>query len=318
MAQIDSLPPELLSHIFYLLYENIKASKGLWRDMGPPLITSDLLLVSSHWHQVAITNPSLWTHIPITRRTGSSERARKLVERDLIRSKECPLDIVIHIELPARSSPSESLLKDVAVYAHRWRTLTVHALTAEAGQILEQIYLPHLFSVLFVRRLDFASSMKLNAPNLKMLDGPRWESDSLVFEEPSPLFTEIRYSKSSNSTELLVSHLQRSQNTLKRLSLNIVHPHGVRINIGATQTPPDTPELSFTALTDYAVEFNTRSWNWSVLNIGHMPLLRHLSLYWYIFEDFSSTSKIPFMPQLVSLKVSLDHGRRFKRIASAL
>ncbi|KIO26661.1 hypothetical protein M407DRAFT_24102 [Tulasnella calospora MUT 4182] len=317
MTHINSLPPELLSHIFHIIFERMKNSKSLSREKMRPPVFLNLLLVSSHWHQVAITSPSLWAYIPITRQIESSERARKLMERSLLRSKECSLDIVI--ELPAGSS--ESLLKEVAEHAHRWRTLSVNCLTAEAVRILEQIYLPHLFSVSFVRRFELESGIKLDAPNLKKVRGPVRESDALIFEDPLPIFTDLRYSKSSNNTELLVSHLRRSQNSLKTLRLSFATTPGTRFSIlpdGGTQVSADTFGLSFTALTDYTVQFNSGPWDWSPLHIGHMPLLRHLTVYWYIFEDVAFTSTIPFMPQLLSLQVSLDHGRRFKKVASLL
>ncbi|KAG8920163.1 hypothetical protein FRC00_010394, partial [Tulasnella sp. 408] len=151
--------------------------------------------------------------------------------------------------------------------------------------------------------------------------GPIRESDALAFGDPLPVFTKLLYSKASNNTELLVSHLRRSQNSLKTLKLSFVTAPGRRFSIlpdGGTPVSPDTFDLSFTALTDYIVQFNAGAWDWSVLHMAHMPLLRHLTVYWYIFENVALTGTVPFMPQLLSLQVSLDHGRHFKKVASAL
>lgn len=308
MTHINSLPTELLSYIFYLVYKRTRRSTSS---------LANLLLVSSRWHQVAVTSPSLWTYIPLTEHTESSEGARKAVERSLLRSKGCSLDILIRLPYDV---PSESL-KEAAKHAHRWRTLCVDRRYPESARILERLYLPRLFSLTFVPRLNPEYALKLNTPNLKEFEGLPRESDGLRFAHPLPIFTKLVYSKSSHNTEQLVSHLRRSQSSLDILSLSFVTPPGRPFSIlpdGGTQVSPDTLDLSFTALTEYTVKFESGAWDWSVLHIGHMPALRHLTIYWSFFQDVALTSTIPFMPQLITLQVSLDHGRRFKQLAPEL
>ncbi|KIO26651.1 hypothetical protein M407DRAFT_243644 [Tulasnella calospora MUT 4182] len=92
MAHIGLLPTELLSLIFHTIFEEIKASSvSTWEDVGTLPGLLNILSVSSHWSQVAATTLSLWKFITTYREDLASVRER--VKRDLMSSKDCPLDV---------------------------------------------------------------------------------------------------------------------------------------------------------------------------------------------------------------------------------
>lgn len=145
------------------------------------------------------------------------ESVMALVERDLLRSKGCPLDVVIKVRANL-GNKLESLLEEVVRHAHRWRTLHIRALTAKAIEILEQAHLPRLLSVSCVGSFR-GLNLKLDTPHLKHFRPPIGNSYSFTFRDPLPALTHLDYALHSDATEEFLKHLRHSRHTLTTLSI---------------------------------------------------------------------------------------------------
>ncbi|KAG8920624.1 hypothetical protein FRC00_009742 [Tulasnella sp. 408] len=322
MANIHSLPVEILSLIFHTVCEDIKASSvSMWEDVKRPPPLLNILLVSSYWNQVAVATPSLWTFTAIYRE--NFETARERVRRNLERSKDCPLNVVVRVRHFTGSEDINAfdlLFEEVAQHSHRWRTLEFNHLTSRARNALEQAPLPRLVSLAIFGGLK-GQTLKLNTPTLTMYTTNTWDSKLVSFEQPSPVFVQLRHAFSLGTAQTLLQHLRRSQHALKTLVVLFGAPPGTQFSLhleDGTEFSAETLGLSLPSLTEYTVEFNALPWGWNALRIAHMPQLRRLDIYLKIFRYSDPNNTVPFMPQLLSLNIFAHYPNGFASSARPL
>ncbi|KIO26654.1 hypothetical protein M407DRAFT_7720 [Tulasnella calospora MUT 4182] len=323
MAHIDSLPEELLSLIFHATFEEIKASSvSNWEDVGTLPDLLNILLVSSSWNRVAVATPSLWTFIAVDRK--GFESARKRVRRDLVRSKHCPLDVVVRMHYLFRPGSEElsafdSLFEEIAQHAHRWQTLRFNNLTQRALNVLEQ-HLPRLVSLSIIGSLG-ERPLKLSTPLLKRYTAPSGNSSLPSFETP-PSLTHLKHVLTSRNAPAVLQHLRRSQRTLTALNLICAAPLGTQFSIhleNGVEFIAENLDLSLPTLTEYTVKFGVPGpWGWNAFRIAHMPHLRRLDVHWATFQYSNPDNTVPFMPQLTSLNIFAQNSYGFKDAAPPL
>ncbi|KAB5588179.1 F-box-like domain containing protein [Ceratobasidium theobromae] len=104
ISPVGALPPEILSRIFHLVLQLSPrpcTSAFVWRQLpytGESLISEhpDLLAhVCSRWRQVAISDPTLWSHINITPSLSPSQKLLGRAQVYAARADPLPLDIDI-------------------------------------------------------------------------------------------------------------------------------------------------------------------------------------------------------------------------------
>ncbi|KAG8914408.1 hypothetical protein FRC01_004093 [Tulasnella sp. 417] len=323
MAHISSLSTELLSIIFRITFEGIKASSVLnWEDAATPPDLLNILLVWSRWKKVAVATPSLWTFIEINGRSfqGVQERVKKNLER----SKNCTLDVVVRGVRGLRTEKLDafnSLFEEVAQHAHRWGTLRFQDMTTRALDFLDQTHLPRLVS-LAITGVFKAQRLRFNTPLLKRYVAPEGNTKLLSFKTPLPVFTHLRHSLTSKTAQMVLHHLQRSQHVLTALSLVFLEPPGTQFSIrleDGTEFLAENLGLSLPTLTEYIVTFSPIGpWSWNALQIAHMPHLRRLDIHWETFIPLYPNKAIPFMPQLHSLHIFASDPQGFKDVAPPL
>ncbi|KAG8914409.1 hypothetical protein FRC01_004094, partial [Tulasnella sp. 417] len=277
----------------------------------PPNLIN-ILLVSAYWYQVAVTSPYLWTYITVTSEMKRKyrEHAIHIIKRDLLRSKECPLNVVIKVRRWNFDDSVESLLEVAGKHSHRWRTLLVRALAPRAVKILEQLHLPQLFSVSYAGHLP-GVNVKLDAPHLKSFHAFK-RGECFTFAEPEPVLTLLSYSLFRNGTQGLLEHLRRSQYTLTTLRIRASGPQSNPISDTSTQLFSVSPGLSFPALTEYFVTFDSDRWDWNVFHMGQMAQLRKLTIRWRSFRNPPLTAEVFIMPQLRILAICADDPDGFE------
>jgi hypothetical protein len=117
-SPVHRLPRELLAAIF---------AAGVCEDDGTredPLLLGSVMLVCSHWRDVAVDTPTLWSRVVVDEH-NSVEAAR----RRILRSKDAPLDIRLHLVGYAGHDrpPAETISRAMDVLrptVGRWRTFS--------------------------------------------------------------------------------------------------------------------------------------------------------------------------------------------------
>ncbi|KAJ7265353.1 hypothetical protein B0H12DRAFT_1011459, partial [Mycena haematopus] len=121
LAPIRRMPTEVLVAIFALCADDL-CDDARWRAIErlaqKPLLT--LSQVCVRWHQVALETPTLWDTLVLQEmdRTATPEMVEKelrLLRIFLDRGKDCPLHLVLHINIPP-------LLELLTKHSERWKT----------------------------------------------------------------------------------------------------------------------------------------------------------------------------------------------------
>ncbi|GAB1522240.1 hypothetical protein RhiTH_005354 [Rhizoctonia solani] len=97
-ATINSLPPELLSRIFHLVYQSRSCAKRDYAScsMSEPVYPKTLSLVCSRWREVVFSLPALWTHIDISTSTPFNQQyLNSIVQLHLSKVGQLPIDLHI-------------------------------------------------------------------------------------------------------------------------------------------------------------------------------------------------------------------------------
>ncbi|KAG8914407.1 hypothetical protein FRC01_004092 [Tulasnella sp. 417] len=323
MAHIGSLPAELLSLIFFITFEEIKTSSvSTWEDAATPPDLLNILLVCSHWKEVAVATPSLWTFIEIHGK--GFRRVRERVRRNLERSKNCPLDVVRRglTGHPETLGACDTLFEEVAQHAHRWRTLYFQNFFTLEPDLLGQMHMPHLVSLAITGVFIPAQCLRFNTPLLKSYIARGVDSHLISFEPPLPNLTHLRHTLTSKTAQMVLQHLRRSQHVLSALSLGFPQTPGTQFSIhleDGTEFLAENLGLSLPILSEYTVTFGVIGpWSWNALRVSHIPHLRRLDIHWETFKDPDPDSTIPFMPQLLSLSIFATFPYGFKDVAPPL
>ncbi|EUC55435.1 F-box-like domain protein [Rhizoctonia solani AG-3 Rhs1AP] len=105
ITAINLLPAEVLAYIFQCLLLSHSQSCFVaeggqegGKTLRPPDYPDSLLRVCSHWHQVALATPTLWSHIDIFLPLSTSRKTLPRAKAFLKRSGQYPLDIHIFDE----------------------------------------------------------------------------------------------------------------------------------------------------------------------------------------------------------------------------
>jgi hypothetical protein len=134
------LPPELLSHIFHLVFEDINLATR------KAAIRRSLRLVNRYWNQVVLDTPMLWTTLLIHPTFPLGPHTQELAAHGV------PIDVVVDIDAFVRKlalsktadkiqSDIRRISGDLAGYPPPWRSLTInHDLDAvDALPVFEEI-----------------------------------------------------------------------------------------------------------------------------------------------------------------------------------
>ncbi|KAI6127102.1 hypothetical protein F5141DRAFT_1210419 [Pisolithus sp. B1] len=129
---IERLPVEILLTILHFAL------------LGPdPSQKETLACVSRRWRDVILDQPSFWSRISIYSRQ-SLDRAREHLEK----SREAPLDIIIHGWLFDSYDTIREGLDLLVPHANRWHSLSVHSWTDMPRPVL-QFILDHIDAIEF-------------------------------------------------------------------------------------------------------------------------------------------------------------------------
>ena len=150
VQNIHALPNEILCKIFETA-QSMPSQKG---QLAPRLLVSH---VTSHWRDLAVNMPMLWTEIRITR-FSKLEVLRNM----LLRSQQCGLEILLHFPMPIRALSArfrDSLrVRDTVIilasHISRWRRLSVIAGSETLRQIMKYVtgvFIPRLESLELVQ-----------------------------------------------------------------------------------------------------------------------------------------------------------------------
>lgn len=116
LSPIRAMPTEILSLIFDYLCSNIGFS-----DRARPIV---LASVCYRWRSIAISYPSIWACINISRHSPHTDGCtRNFVQLFLDRSQDMP--IRIHVSDFPFGSPDSTLLSILAAHARRWSRATL-------------------------------------------------------------------------------------------------------------------------------------------------------------------------------------------------
>ncbi|KAJ7044960.1 hypothetical protein C8F04DRAFT_520116 [Mycena alexandri] len=119
ISPVRRLPPELLSEIFVLSFD----------DKGPPWHVGH---ICRSWRHTALSYPPLWSSIAISP-TSSLENITG-IQAQLLRSANAPLDIYWGNDDPIDPDDAYSSWSDLILpYSRRWRTLHVHNYGSHVG-----------------------------------------------------------------------------------------------------------------------------------------------------------------------------------------
>ncbi|KZP13912.1 hypothetical protein FIBSPDRAFT_936033 [Athelia psychrophila] len=121
-APIDTLPNELIAHIFTMgsTSEPPRLYRRTSRSLPFPLLVSS---ISRRWRDAAISSPPLWSRLLFTATLADSWISRLFLPR----SGTHPLDIHINLEYAVHSM--ERVLEIILPHCERWRTLCVNRLS---------------------------------------------------------------------------------------------------------------------------------------------------------------------------------------------
>lgn len=207
-SPIASLPNEVLADIFEILHASEEA---------PRMGRSEVCVshVTSHWRQVALGTPKLWTRI---------FRAHMLLEQMeayLERSKIVPIDL--HVESGHMSVNADSYTELIRPHMARCRHLSIHA-----------YYSDHLFAQLNLlagQRAPFLRSLELVCTKFPDLEHSEFHVSPDVLSGGAPLLTALRVHAITVQRCLSLNTLQ----TVKMMSFS---------NLKDAYTMYHTPNLS--------------------------------------------------------------------------
>ncbi|KAI0258874.1 hypothetical protein BC834DRAFT_670818 [Gloeopeniophorella convolvens] len=112
LAPVSLLPTELLARIFHLLRDSKKYGKNA--RLPRAVAVSH---VCRHWREVALSDSSLWSAI----RDNAPQCSRSCFTKMLVRSKNAPLDIELHL-------PHPNLLRSLSRHSSRISRLSLSGL----------------------------------------------------------------------------------------------------------------------------------------------------------------------------------------------
>lgn len=124
-ASINSLPSEILAHIFHLVAGSRPCGVG---DRGGEIITfpkyPDILShVCSHWRDIATGMPTLWTHIDYVPRHSLSAGFEARAKLFATRSGSLHLDIHIYEPVPLQLLNCSNILRFITTIVSRIRSI---------------------------------------------------------------------------------------------------------------------------------------------------------------------------------------------------
>ncbi|KAH7345741.1 hypothetical protein B0J17DRAFT_48705 [Rhizoctonia solani] len=105
LAPINTLPVEILAYMFEILlslHGRPCSVDEVNKHLGSFSAPDPLLCICSHWRQVALASPTLWSHIDILLPLPGSQKVLARAKTFLERAGQSPLDIHI-IDKPGRS-----------------------------------------------------------------------------------------------------------------------------------------------------------------------------------------------------------------------
>ncbi|KDN34134.1 hypothetical protein RSAG8_12774, partial [Rhizoctonia solani AG-8 WAC10335] len=144
---INLLPPELLAGVFWSV---IRDGCAFGRIRKTVYYTLTLCSVCSNWRSVILSNPSFWSYIPVVDMGHSHYLTRLCLER----SKESPIDILIHLHGKSGDEdwPGQ---QELILHASRIRSVYVSGKSCEhvlslLGRVLGD-QLPKLLTGLSIR-----------------------------------------------------------------------------------------------------------------------------------------------------------------------
>lgn len=280
---IESLPPEVLSHIFLLGVVDERHNPETVNGKSSGRFMALVSRVHHRWRKIAIGTPMLWQHIVVTG-PGDIRRIRLHIER----SKTCPLDVDV---LGSRNSIFA--LDILFLVVERWRDVIIegndHVLFhhffrnfTRPAPLLERLsvkspvshfinpdHLPHKRDLVSFRHV---------APRLRYLDvegmAIKWKGHT--FQHLTSLRIAV-YNSKLHTVEIEVYRLLEStSNTLEFLELYHTPL--------AFLSPPDStlanfPPLSFPHLKHlaYGNVLSNPDFEWFI-HQSHMPSLETLAL----------------------------------------
>ncbi|KAG6901827.1 hypothetical protein C0995_007534 [Termitomyces sp. Mi166 len=139
LTPIYSLPSELLAKIFKFGQElqweenelaGTPTSQSVSNQPSEVLVTH----VSSHFRQIAIGTPHLWSDITISSHISSAE-----LETYLVRASGCALDVRIETGLSVPISPlMMAKIDTILIHSHRYRQLIINCIFESSAQLVVQ------------------------------------------------------------------------------------------------------------------------------------------------------------------------------------
>ncbi|KIO24025.1 hypothetical protein M407DRAFT_26554 [Tulasnella calospora MUT 4182] len=298
MTHINKFPPEILSHIFSILFDLTDEELMPTRRRSYELL--DCLLVCRRWTQVAGATPSLWTTIHVTHRSGAVQRARSYLER----SGGLSLDVVVAPE-PQKLQilEAEEALQVLSDYPTRWNTFSTSFNTPRMNEILG-VTLPNLISF-----SDFYPCPQPDSTPLITLDTPKLESctahaDTVFFKNDSwPALKYLDIQSLSGFETWVWRMLAASQSSLESLVFRSDERIWIDNRPFEEVHGQGTAVSSLTGLKRLEVHSLSDGW-WSTLRFAAMPALTHLTLHLDFFpvvQEIRHT--LPAFHSLQSLRV---------------
>ncbi|KAF9567170.1 hypothetical protein CPC08DRAFT_814372 [Agrocybe pediades] len=144
-------PPEIICIIFEYSVPDPPQHDSDLRDPSHRQYSSiplTLGAICKHWRSIAWDTPLLWTTISIAIDNFNKPERVTLVEEWLARSRNLPLNIILHLRRPL-DLPQDAytpLLKAIAATSHRWRTMSMKLpwdLTQSLCEMAEELPMIH-------------------------------------------------------------------------------------------------------------------------------------------------------------------------------